>query len=343
MSNPFNVTFGELPSSLIERKEEEQLVLRTFRDETPESKVYIITGPRGSGKTVLLAKLKKDFKEQGYLTVDLNSYGNMEEQFASKLYEEGKLWKLFLKPEFSFSFHGLTFSINGTNEISNVTTLIEKMLSYLAKKQKRVLILIDDVSSTDEMKKFIFSFQQWIREGYPAFLLMTGLYENISELGKSKSLTFFIRAPKIALEPLNLTSIAFAYKQILDLDDKESAKYAKLTKGYAYGYQVLGSLLFKNNGKKLNLDEYDLKLFDNSYSLIWAHLTEREKQILLEMASTSKQVDICKNLSISNGCLQMYKKRLTDKGLIASKTRGTMQFVLPRFKEFAEWQAMLEE
>ena len=53
MSNPFNVTFGELPSSLIERKEEEQLVLRTFRDETPESKVYIITGPRGSGKTVL--------------------------------------------------------------------------------------------------------------------------------------------------------------------------------------------------------------------------------------------------------------------------------------------------
>ena len=198
MSNPFNVTFGELPSSLIERKEEEQLVLRTFRDETPESKVYIITGPRGSGKTVLLTKLKKDFKEQGYLTVDLNSYGNMEEQFASKLYEEGKLWKLFLRPEFSFSFHGLTFSINGTNEISNVTTLIEKMLSYLAKKQKRVLILIDDVSNTDEMKKFIFSFQQWIREGYPAFLLMTGLYENISELGKSKSLTFFIRAPKIA-------------------------------------------------------------------------------------------------------------------------------------------------
>lgn len=61
------------------------------------------------------------------------------------------------------------------------------------------------------------------------------------------------------------------------------------------------------------------------------------------MASTSKQVDICKKLSISNGCLQMYKKRLTDKGLIASKTRGTMQFVLPRFKEFAEWQAVLKE
>ena len=38
---------------------------------------------------------------------------------------------------------------------------------------------------------------------------MTGLYENISELGKNKSLTFFVHTPKIILDPLSLAAIAF--------------------------------------------------------------------------------------------------------------------------------------
>lgn len=64
----------------------------------------------------------------------------MYEQFASILYEKGKLKKLFLHPEFSFSFKGLTFSIDGDNKISNITSLIETILAYLKKKKKRVLI-----------------------------------------------------------------------------------------------------------------------------------------------------------------------------------------------------------
>ena len=53
--------FYDQPLKIIEREKEERFIVETFRDETPESKVYIITGPRGSGKTVLLAKLKKGF------------------------------------------------------------------------------------------------------------------------------------------------------------------------------------------------------------------------------------------------------------------------------------------
>ncbi len=343
MSNPFNATFGELPYSLIEREKEENVIWDAIKGENPETKVYIITGPRGSGKTVLLTKLKRKFKDNNYLTIDLNSYMNMEEQLAAKLYEEGKLWKLFLKPEFSFSFHGLTFSISGTNEISNVTTLLEKMLEYIKRKGKRVLITIDDVSDSKEMRKFVFLFQQFIREGYPIFLLMTGLYENISELDRNKSLTFFVRAPKIVLEPLSLAAITFSYNDLLGMNEKEAAKYAKLTKGYAYGYQTLGYLLFKKGTQKFNLDEYDLKLYDNSYSLIWEKLTEKEKEILEEMSKTTKQSDICKNLHISNGALQIYKKRLLNKGLIVCKARGSMDYSLPRFKEFIRLQVLLEE
>lgn len=130
---------------------------------------------------------------------------------------KGKLSKLFFQPVFSFSFHGLTFSIKGKNPINNITTLLERMLAYLKEKDKRVLVTIDDVSSNQEMKSFVYAYQQMIREGYPVFLLMSGLYENVSKLEKNKSLTFFLRAPKLILKPLNLTSITYSYQKLLNL------------------------------------------------------------------------------------------------------------------------------
>lgn len=334
MQNPFNVTFGELPTSLVSRENEINLIKNTFNNEKPESKVFIITGTRGSGKTVLLTYLANEFKKEDYIVIDLNPLEDMSEQFASKLYDEGKLRKLFLHPEFSFSFKGINLSIKGDIEINNISTLIEKMLMYLKSKNKRVLITLDDVSITPYVKSFIFSYQQMIRNGFDIFLLMTGLYENVSELERNKSLTFFIRAPKINLEPLNLLEIAYLYKNLLSLDEKDAIKYSKLTKGYAYGYQLIGSLVFKNGTNSNILDEYDMKLIKNSYLLTWEKLTKKEKEFLIVMSETKSQKEIAQKLNMSNGNLQTYKTRLIEKGLIESKERGKVDFVLPRFKNF---------
>lgn len=90
--------------------------------------------------------------------------------------------EVFLHPDFSFSFKELTFYIDGDNKISNLSTLIERMLNYLKKKNKRVLVSIDDVSTNKKVKSFIYSFQQMIRKDDNVFLLLTGLNENVSEL-----------------------------------------------------------------------------------------------------------------------------------------------------------------
>lgn len=334
MKNPFNITFGELPSSLVSREKEVNLIKDTFNNEKPDSKVFIISGTRGSGKTVLLTYLAQEFSKEGYLWIDLNPFEDLNEQLASKLYDQGKLKKLFLHPEFSFSFKGLTFSLKGDFEINNISTLLDKMLSYLKKKNIRVLITLDDVSTTNYVKSFIFSYQQIIRNNYDVFLLMSGLYENVSELERNKSLTFFIRAPKINLEPLDLFEITYLYKNLLSLNEKDAIKYSKLTKGYAYGYQLIGSLLF-NNGTSANiLEEYDIKLIQNSYILTWEKLTYKEKEFLIALSETNNQKEIQEKLKMSNGNFQTYKKRLIDKGLIVSKERGKVDFALPRFKNF---------
>lgn len=325
------------------REKDFKAVKDAFNDPSPESKLCIISGPRGSGKTVFLTALSDSFEKDGYIVVDLNPFIDLHEQFASKLYEKGKLRKLFLQPEFSFSFKGLTFSLKGANEITNISSLIETMLDYLRKKGKRVLITIDDVSANANIQAFGYTYQQLIRRGYDTFLLMSGLYENVSEIERNKSLTFFLRAPKLLLEPLNLYDIVFSYKDFLNLDEEEAIKFAKLTKGYAYGYQLIGSLIYKNGKEADTLDEYDRRLAKNSYSLTWEKLTSKEKSILFAMVKTSSQKEICSALGMSNGNLQTYKRRLLDKGLILSKDRGEIDFALPRFKEFVQFEQKLME
>ena len=71
------------------------------------------------------------------------------------------------------------------------------MLDYLKNKNKKVLIILDEVDNSLEMKYFIQGYASLLGQKYSIFLLMTGLYENVSKLQNEKSLTFLYRAPKI--------------------------------------------------------------------------------------------------------------------------------------------------
>ena len=338
--NPFSTTFGIAPESSIDRSSEESLLRSVF---PAKEKAYIITGPRGSGKTAFLTKMSQEFKKEGYLVCDLNPFSPMEEQLAARLYEEGKLRKLFLQAEFSFSFHGLSFSLKGKEDVADVSTLLSRMFSYLKKKGRQAIVTVDDVSPTPYLKNFVFSFQQFVREGHPVSLLMTGLYENVSELSRDKGLTFLLRCEKLFLSPLDLASVAYSYKRHLKIGDEEAARMSKISKGYAYGYQLLGSLVYEKGLSEESLEEFDRKLGENAYSLMWENLSKKEKEILFALEEGKTQKEILESLRLSNGAIQVYKKRLYEKGVLDVSRRGEMAFALPRFKEFVHLRRLLED
>lgn len=344
-NNPFNISFGEEPKELIKRDNEFNEIISDFTSNTPSSKALIISGPRGSGKTVLLAQVKKYFDlKNDWITVDLNPFTNMLEDFASKLYDKGKLKKLFLSHEFNFSFHGISFSLSGNNPITNVNALLEVMLKYMKEKNKKILVCIDDIASNENVKAFIYSYQSFLRDDYNVFLLMTGLFENISELENVNNLTFLLRTPKVFLKNLNSRAVTLSYENIFNLSTEDAIKLTKITNGYAYGYQLLGNLLFKNNTTSITkkvLSEFDVTLEDNVYAKIWMSLSKKEKDICYAICSSNKVADIINLASINNSTLQVYKKRLEKQGIIDISSRGKIIFVLPRFKEFVEFQKAL--
>ena len=346
-NSPFNVSFGEKPNNLIERSEEFNQITSVFDNDNPETKIIILTGARGVGKTVLLSSIKKYYDNlDNWISLDANPNLDILEQLASKIYEYGKIKKLFLKTEFNFSFKGLGFSIKGDNPVSSIQVLLDKMLKYLKDKKVKVLITIDDIISNEEVKIFAHAYQSFIREGYLLYFIATGLYENIEKLSNEKNLTFLSRAPKLYLGKLNLKAITYSYMDIFNIDEDAAIKIAKQTNGYAYAYQLLGSILYKNDKKKIDkevLRKYDLYLDDNSYSLIWNSLSSNEKKILYAVVNTNATIkEIINNSNLTNSSIQVYKKQLVKKGIIDDSTRGKLEFVLPRFKEFVLFQYKLE-
>lgn len=339
MENPFSISFGRINEKIIQRDVEIKPIFEDFNAEHTRNTVYVITGPRGCGKTVTLSHILDQYKaNDDWVVARLTQSHNMLEQMASLLYENSVSRIKSLKLEFSFSFSGLSFQIKGDNPVSSIHVYLEKLLQYLTKKGKHILVAIDDVSKNDAMVEFIRAYQGFLIDHYDVRLLMTGLQKNISKLESDRTLTFLYRAPKIRLSPLSIPSIAYSYQTTFNISDEESIRLAKFTKGYAMAYQLLGDILFRNKTVSLTKEvkkEFDLKIGDSSYEIIWRELTENERNILTCIAKgDTTNEEIMSKLSISKGNLAIYKKRLDEEGIISTKIRGKSEFLLPRFEDF---------
>lgn len=338
--NPYSLVFGKNPNQLISRPMQSNLILETFLDDEPSQQIFMITGLRGAGKTVFMTDIAKQIeKEQDWIVVNLSPENNLLESLASKLSSENNLAKIFKNAKINLSFFGFGLEVSGVAPITDIETAITKMLESLKKQKKKLLVTIDEVSSTDTMRKFASAFQIFIRQDLPIFLLMTGLYANISTLQDEKSLTFLYRATKIDLKPLNIKNIASNYKKTIGVSEDIALKMAKLTMGYPFAFQVLGYFMWDNNGKLDDiLDEYSQYLEEYVYEKIWSELSNKDREIAygIAMIDTGKISDIRAFLKLDTNEFNPYRKRLIKRGIINGDVRGYVTFTLPLFDEFVK-------
>ncbi len=125
--------------------------------------VYVITGPRGSGKTVLMLSVHSRLsKSDNWIVIDPGAKDNLIENIASEIYETGRARSMTLEKEFSFSFSGMTFSLKGEEPAVIAYSLLKKMLDRISKAGKKVLITIDEADSSEQMRLFAQSYQSLI-------------------------------------------------------------------------------------------------------------------------------------------------------------------------------------
>ena len=352
--DPFTRTPGIAGAAYIDTGIADEII-DSFTSAESSKYVYKITGIRGSGKSVEYGKVIRTLKDnKKWLVYTISAAGDAVKTLIAKLSMESFIDSKSRVTEVSSSASasGNVYVASGKGEISvgkkisdnehfySDEAMLTKMVSEANKKKYNVLVGVDDISKTPEMVKLLSMIGSMILEGMHIYLVVTGLSENIEEFSAEKNLTFFKRADELEIKGLNKFDITAMYQKLLKIDTLEAKKIEEETQGYAYAYQVLGSLYFSKKNEETISDiipEFERIMFRDSYDLVWQSLTKGEKEVVRCICKTKdgKAEDI-KKLMKNRASYPVYRSRLLNKHLVRDEERGSLKLCLPHFDRFVE-------
>ena len=349
MQNPFTHTYGSAGQAYIDMGWADKAI-RNFDFDRPSEYVYKITGVRGGGKTVVLTDIikyyrQKENEDKGWLVYDLSSARDPLHTLVSYLSNEKNAvkGKRFSGINLSASAGIISGGISADSSRSDLyyddEVELDKLIKRLTDRGKKILICIDDIAKTDAMVAFCSVYAKYIRSEKPVYFVCSGLFSNVEALGRVRNLTFFKRAETIEVSSLSDVSITAKYRKFLNVEMEEARKLARLTKGYAYAYQVLGSLYFNKDSRDTAEDlmsDFDELLFSQSYEKIWEELTEGERKLIVILLETKKREDIIKKME-KPGNYSEYRSSLIKGGIICETKRGEVDFCLPHFEDYVRY------
>lgn len=344
--NPFTLDFGREPDEVIPRLSAMEDLIHAFTSEKPTQHISLVTGVRGSGKTVFMTTFAKRIAEDDHwIAVELSPEQDLLKMLVARLGNDRKLGKILQHAEINLSYFGISLKVEGSGmQITDPSIALSRILESMKKHQKRLLITIDEVVSNQNMRIFASEFQILLRKDLPIFLLMTGLFENIRALQNEKTLTFLYRAPRLALPPLNFGIIADRYQHIFQLDREEAIQMARKTCGYSFAFQVLGYFTWQypSDPQQVRM-MYKQYLEEYVYEKIWAEMSTGDRRVAGAIAQVpdGSVKEIRKLLEMETNQFNPYRIRLIRKGIANGDEYGKLKFALPLFDEFVKENTLL--
>lgn len=342
MRNPYVISFGRIPTQYISRRVLISDIIDALESDIIEEQAYKLTGVRGTGKTVTLTEIEKKIRENdNWIVVGVKSNGNIIEDIIANLYSSVPFLTSFVDANLNLTKFGIGLNLSNKSPVASLDYALKTILREVDRKGMRVLITIDEARKTKHMVDFIQEFQILIREELPVFLIAAGLYEDVESIENAEGLTFFLRAAKYEMTPLNHTFIRNDYEKTLNVSREVAEKMATITKGYAFAYQALGKYMWDLNAQ--DITEEVLALLDETlaqkvYRKIWSELAPRDKWFLEYIVKKDKMsaTELLEMTNKKHNEWSEPRKRLTEKGIIDTKIRGQIIVCLPRLKEFVE-------
>lgn len=310
----------------------------------------LVYGVRGSGKTVFLLNVQRNFeKEKKHFFVRLNlGQGNLLFQLLSNLQEiSGTNWSEILKSvqEINISGNGVSFQDTQNDVPINYSVVLQKILTKFKAKGISILVGIDEIEVSDDIRSFVSVYQTLIGQDLDISLIMTGLPSRISELQYEKTLTFLLRSNRIYLKPLDKISIRENYASAFEKSGKKIDpllldRLVDSVKGYAYAFQTIGYYVWDKSEDYIDssvvnsaLESAKNDLYQNAYEKLYTEVSDKDRELLDVIASAKKEKVpisfLLDKFDNRKNYLSVYRVRLLDDQLIFVPERGYVSLALP--------------
>lgn len=353
---PFKPTAGAEPPMLIGR----EAVIEDFEDGLEEgvgapARLMRITGPRGSGKTVLLTELGDIARDYGWNVIDVTAQGKLVEDIQHGLASAWKMGEMSVEAELgplSARFGGV-----GSQPLT-LRDMLTRVTGKLSAKGRGLLVTVDEIqdANPDEVREVATSVQHIIRERGSIAFVFAGLTAGVLDLINGRALTFLRRAKSEELAPLPTDEVARSMRITIEnagmgVDAEALDFMASQTEGYAYLIQLIGYCVFAVARKhadanptitakdaRLGMERAMAEFASAVQETAIADVSERGAEFLIAMAGFDTQnvstSDIARAMNLEPQQLTYTRRQLIKAQVIEAPSRGVVRFAIPHMRKF---------
>lgn len=354
-TNPFKPTFGSMPFALAGRNELIDDVIEGLANQPGDpNRSTIFIGPRGSGKTCLLKTIADEASEQGWICVNVKAQEGMLEkilllarQSARHLIDERHESRIT-----SVQVGPVAFGRELGREELPWWLKMQNLVIGLNAKGVGLLVTIDEVDpACDELISFISTYQDLIIEDCDVAMLLAGLPSKVSALLLDEHVSFVRRAFQRRLDPIQSIDVEEALLDTIESNGKQiepdALTYAaKATQGFAYAIQLVGFFLWRAGRARDVITMEDAQwavgraheeIFHAIVEPTLSELSAREMDFLKAMALSDGPVatsEVANRMGVSVTNASNLRRRLADRGIVASPRFGEVDFIMPVMREY---------
>lgn len=364
-SNPFTPTFGTAPPVLAGRADVLGRVSMAM-DSGPRHPDYtlVVTGRRGTGKTVLLDVIARSAGDKGWLVLQVA--GSDRPDLAANVVQRAHE---LVRPA-SWTTPSLGFSADAPSSAGwmadkpialpnagDLRTVLTAMAEQASANGAGVLLTVDELqASTAGALRPLASVLQHVtrREERPLMFVGCGLPDVSRTLLSDPGMTFFHRCARAETSNLTDGQARFALSEpftAAGIPIADAALDAGVTAavGYPFMIQHIGYAAWERvadpdaagvstSGMAAAIDIANLAMTQQLVEPVWVGLSAKDREFALAIAAlggAAEVRDLAAHLGWSGNTVNAYRRRAIDAGIAIAVGRGRIQFAHQAFEHHA--------
>ncbi|NEG90565.1 AAA family ATPase [Bifidobacterium aerophilum] len=322
-----------------------------------------VTGPRGVGKTVMLAKFADTVKALGWQVISETSRKGITNRLVGRLQPPKGSFKFSIDPSVSVMGIGGSLgsvSYENNHRVIDLSDALSIRMDELERKGAGLLVTVDEAQSIDrdELTEIATAVQNMTIANRNMAFVFAGLPSMASKWLNNEATTFIRRAQYEPLGEVPLDEVSDALHATfrdtdLILDGEPLDAATKATAGYPFMIQLVGYHVWRNAnrrrgnaGERVDVNEIDVRygvasalarLGDTVHGPELDGLSPVDKTYLLAMAQDdgpSSTSSIAQRMGKDVRYASRYRARLLEAQVIVERGYGRVDFAVPYLREY---------